>query len=67
LDYDEFYVQEKEELHKAHECKKYEGYRLREYDLPMYKDKLYILNNVDLKKIMMDELHQSPYSVHLGY
>ena len=33
----------------------------------MYKDRLYILDSTDLKKIVMDELHRSPYSTYLGY
>lgn len=33
----------------------------------MYKDRLYILNNANLRKIVMDELHQSPYSTHPSY
>jgi len=33
----------------------------------IYKDRLYILNLVELKMIIMDEIHKNPYSRHPGY
>ena len=47
--------------------KKCEGYQLEEEDLLIYKGKLYIPNCVDLKKVVMDEIHQMSYFGHLGY
>ena len=32
-----------------------------------YKNKMYIPNVVDLRIIVMDEIHQAPYYVHPGY
>lgn len=57
---DEFYLQVKEELQKSPVCKKYERYLLGESNLLVYKGRMYI-TNTELRKIVMDELHQSPY------
>ena len=35
--------------------------------LLIFKSRLYIPNFADLKKMAMDEIHQMPYSEHLGY
>ena len=47
--------------------KKCEGYQLKEDYLLVFKGKLYIPNCVDLKKVVMDEIHQIPYYEHSGY
>ena len=45
----------------------HEGYKLEEYELLNYKNIIYIPNVADLRKIVMDEIHQAPYSGHPGY
>ena len=47
--------------------KNYEGYKLEEYELLTYKNRIYIPNVAKLRRIVMDEIHQAPYSGHLGY
>ena len=47
--------------------KQYEGYQLKEYGLLIYKGRMYIPQDVGLKGLVMDEMHQMPYSRHLGY
>ena len=32
-----------------------------------YKNRIYIPNVADLRRVVMDEIHQTPYSGHLGY
>ena len=32
-----------------------------------YKGRIYIPNVVDLRRVVMDEIHQAPYSSHPGY
>ena len=64
---DMFYLQAKEELQKGQISKKYEGFQLGEDILLVYKNRLYVPNNGYLRKVVMDELHQAPYSMQLGY
>ena len=40
---------------------------MEEDGLVTYKNKIYILNVVDLRRVVMDEIHQAPYSSHPGY
>ena len=47
--------------------KRYEGYKLEEDGLLTYKNRIYILNVADLKRVVMEEIHQAPYSGHPGY
>ena len=47
--------------------KRYEGYNLEEDGIPTYKGRIYIPNVVDLRTVVIDEIHQSPYSGHPGY
>ena len=46
---------------------KYEGYKLEEDGLLTYKGRIYIPKVVDLRRVVMDEIHQAPYSGHPGY
>ena len=47
--------------------KRYEGYKLEEDGLLTFKDRIYILKVADLRRIVMDEIYQAPYSGHPGY
>ena len=64
---DEFYVQVKDKLQQQSLEKKYEGYKLEEYGLLTYKNIIYIQNVAYLRRVVMDEIHQAPYSGHPGY
>ena len=64
---DEMYVQIKDKLQQQHLEKSYEGYHL-EGDKPLsYKNIIYIPNVVDLRRIVMDEIHKMPYFGHPRY
>ena len=45
----------------------YEGYKLEEDGLLTYKGRIYILNVEYLRRVVMDGIHQAPYSGHPGY
>ena len=64
---DEMYVQVKDKLQHQILEKRYGGYKLEEYGLLTYKNIIYIPNVVDLRRVVMDEIHQAPYSGHPGY
>ena len=61
------YVQIKDKLQQQSLEKKYAGYKLEEDKLLTYKNRIYIPNVVDLRRIVLDKIHQAPYSDHPGY
>ena len=63
----ETYLQVKEKLQQGKLNEKCEGYQLEEDDILVYKGILYSQNCVDLKKVIMNEIYQMPYSGHLRY
>lgn len=46
---------------------KYVYYRVEEDGLILYKSRVYIPYHFDLRKKVLDKLHQAPYFTHLGY
>ena len=64
---DELYAQVKDKLQQQSLEKKYEGYKLEEDGLLTYKNGIYIPNVAELRRVVMDEIHQAPYSGHPGY
>ena len=64
---DEMYVQIKDDLQQQKPEKKYEGYKLEEDELLIYKNIIYIPNVAYLSRIVMDQIHEAPYSGHPGY
>ena len=64
---DEMYVQIKEKLQQRSLEKRYEGYKLEEDGILTYKDRNYIQNVAYLRRDVMDEIHQAPYSGHPRY
>ena len=64
---DELYEQVKVKLQQHSLEKRYEGYNLEKDGLLTYKGIIYILNVAYLRRVVMDEIHQAPYSSHLGY
>ena len=61
---DEMYVQVKDKLQQQSLEKSYEGYKLEEDEIITYKNRIYIPNVADLRRIAMDEIDQAPYSGH---
>ena len=47
--------------------KKYEGYKLRDDSLLLYKNMMYVPNSTNLRHLILDEFHRRPYVGHLGY
>jgi hypothetical protein len=44
-----------------------EGYELREDQILMYRRRVYVSNDQELKNIILSEMHKVPYVGHLGY
>ena len=63
---DELYELVKDKLQQQGLEKRYEGYKLEDDGLT-YKNRIYIPNVADLRRVVMDEIHQAPYSGHPGY
>ena len=61
------YEQVKDKLQQQGLEKRYEGYKLEVYGLLTYKNIIYIPNVVYLRRVVMDEIHQAPYSGHPKY
>ena len=59
---DELYAQVKDKLQQQSLERKYEGYKLEEDGLITYKNRIYIQNVAYLSRVVMDEIHQAPYS-----
>ena len=59
---DELYEQVKDKLQQQSLENRYEGYKLEEDGLLTFKGRIYISNVADLRRIVMDEIHQAPYS-----
>jgi hypothetical protein len=57
----------KEWLQKETMEKRFELYQLGVDSLLMYNNKLYVPNLVDLRNLIMDEVHRIPYVGHHGY
>ena len=64
---DELYEQVKDKLQQQTLEKRYEGYKLEEDGILIYKGRIYIPDVADLRRVVMDEIHQAPYSGHPGY
>ena len=64
---DGLYVQVKDKLQQQNFAKRYEGYKLEEDGLLTYKGRIYIPNVAEFRRVVMDEIHQAPYSGHPGY
>ena len=60
------YEQIKDKLQQQNIEKRYEGYKLED-GLLTYKGRIYIPDVADLRRVVMDEIHQAPYFGHPGY
>ena len=61
------YEEVKDKLQQQSIEKMYEGYKLEEDGFLTYKGRIYIPNVADLRRMVLDEIHQTPYSSHPGY
>ena len=60
-------MQIKDKLQQQSHEKRYEGYKLEEDELLTYKERIYIPNVANLRRVVMDEIHQASYFGHPGY
>ena len=60
-------MQVKDKLQQQSLEKRYEGYNLEEDGILTYKNRIYIPNVADLRRVVMDEINQNPYSSHPRY
>ena len=61
---DELYEQVKDKLQQQSLEKRYKGYKLEEDGLLTYKGRIYIPDIAYLRRVVMDEIHQTSYSGH---
>ena len=45
---------------------KAKGFREDEHDTLWFEDRIYVPNNAELRKLILHEAHDSPYSIHPG-
>jgi hypothetical protein len=46
---------------------KFEGYDLSKDGILMYRYRVYVLNDQELKSLILSEMHKVPYAGHIGY
>ena len=61
------YVHIKDKLQQQNLERKYKGYQVGGNEIFTYKNRIYIPNVVDLRRNVIDEIHEAPYSGHLRY
>ena len=45
---------------------KAKGFREDEHDTLWFEDRVYVPNNTEIRKLILQEAHDSPYSIHPG-
>ena len=45
---------------------KAKGFREDEHDTLCFRDRIYVPNNAEIRKLILHEAHDSPYSIHHG-
>ena len=45
---------------------KAKGFREDEHDALWFEDRIYMPNNQEIRKLILQEAHDSPYSIHPG-
>ena len=45
---------------------KAEGFRKDEHDTLWFEDRVYVPNDPEIRKLILQEAHDSPYSIHAG-
>ena len=43
---------------------KAKGFREDEYETLWFEDRVYVPNNAEIRKLILQEAHDSPYSIH---
>jgi hypothetical protein len=56
-----------ENLQQSMSQHKFEGYELREDGILMYRHRIYVPNDQELKILILSNMHMVPYAVHPGY
>jgi hypothetical protein len=64
---DEHYLQVKEGLQQENVQQKYKEYKLEEDGILMHKNRVYVPNSHELRKLVLKEMHNVPYVGHPGY
>jgi hypothetical protein len=64
---DQRYVDIKVDLQQGMSQWKLEGYELKEDGIVMYRFRFYVINNQELKSMILSEMHKVPYVGHRGY
>jgi hypothetical protein len=64
---DQRYVDIKENLQQGKLQQKFEGYELKEDGILMYRHRVYVPNDQELKNMLLSEMHKVPYVGHPGY
>ena len=63
---DELYEQIKDKSQQQGLEKRYEGYKLEGDGILTYKGRIYIPNVADLRRVVMDEIHQALYHYYIS-
>jgi hypothetical protein len=61
------YMDIKTTLQQGMSQQKFEGYELREDGILIYRRKVYVSNNQELKILILSKIHKVPYVGHLVY
>ena len=64
---DELYQQVKEGLKKQKIPQKFDKYKFKENGILMHRDRVYVPDVRDIRKVVMKETHDVPYAEHSGY
>ena len=64
---DEIYQQVKEGLKQQKIPQKFDKYKFKENGILMHRDRVYVPDVGDIRKMVMKEMHDVPYAGHLGY
>ena len=67
LDAEEYYLQTKEKVQQADVLERYKDYAFQDGGILTLKGRVYIPNSSELRKSMLQEMHNVPYAGHPGY
>ena len=67
LDVDEFYLQTKEKIQQVNVHEMYKDYVLQDGGMLKLKGRVYIPNSSELRKSVLQEMHNAPYAGHPSY
>ena len=54
------------EINEKMSKRKAKGFREDEHETLWFEDRIYVPNNVEIRKLILQEAHDSPYSIHPG-